>query len=354
VIFYAGRRGQQAFAKYIPPPYISVYWAVYLLLACSFLIARSLKTEFFGEALTWIGSYSLAFFFYAFFILIIIDIIRLLDRWLGFVPNPIKQSPAKIGGMVIILLLGLLIYGSWNAKNPVFTSYEINIPKSTNGTEYLRAIMISDLHLGKIVNNERLAEIVQRINQLNPDLILLAGDIIDGDIEPFIEQNMGATLLELKPRLGMYMVMGNHDGHSNEIFPYFQAAGVSILSNQYQLINNSFYVVGRDYGRRTSRLALAEIMNGMDKELPVILLYHSPTDLEEARINGVDLQLSGHTHQGQMFPNNFITQRMYEIDWGYLRKGDLQVIVSTGVGTWGPPIRIGNTPEIVDLTINFK
>ncbi len=358
VIFYAGKRGQQAFAKYIPPAYIKVYWAVYLLLASSFLIARSFEFGFFSEVLNWIGSYSLAFFYYAFFILIIIDILRLLDRWLGFVPDTIKQFPAQTGGVVIILLAGILIYGSWNARNPVFTSYEINIPKSTRGDEQLHAIMISDLHLGRIVNNDRLAEIVQRINQKNPDLILLGGDIIDGDIRPFLDQNMGATLSELKPRLGMYMVMGNHDGHGKEIFPYLQASGVSILSNQYQLINNSFYVVGKDYGGQhstgSSRIELADIMNDINKELPIILLNHSPSDLEEARINGVDLQLSGHTHQGQLFPDNFVTARMYEIDWGYLRKGDLQVIVSTGFGTWGPPIRIGNTPEVVDLIINFQ
>ncbi|MEN6327392.1 MAG: metallophosphoesterase, partial [Syntrophomonas sp.] len=99
---------------------------------------------------------------------------------------------------------------------------------------------------------------------------------------------------------------------------------------------------------------LAETMAGVKHELPIILMKHSPVDLEEARINGVDLQLSGHTHQGQLFPNNFITNKMYDVDWGYLRQGNLQVVVSTGVGTWGPPIRIGNTPEIVDLRINFK
>jgi len=359
-IFYAGKRGQQAFDSYIPPAYRKVYWAVYLLFASSFLLGRGLpfNNRFLNEVLTWTGSYALAFLYYSFFILLIIDILRLLDRWLGFIPNSIKRSPAKIGMAVIGLLIGLLAYGSWNAWNPVFTSYEINIPKTASGNEQLHVIMISDLHLGEIVNNGRLAEIVQLINQRNPDIVLIGGDLIDGDIGPFAEQNMGSTFRQLQPRLGTFMVLGNHDGHGKEVIPYFQAAGITVLSDQYQLVENSFYLVGEDYGGYqnlgSSPHDLAGIMAGINRDLPIILLKHSPTDIEEARINSVDLQLSGHTHQGQLFPNNFITERMYETDWGYLQKGDLQVIVSTGFGTWGPPIRIGNTPEVVDLIVNFK
>ncbi len=360
VIFYTGKRGQQAFAKYIAPAYIKLYWAVYLLLAFSYLLGRDLAfgNRLFHQVFTWIGSYTLAFLYYAFIILILIDILRLLDHWLGIIPGPIKQSPARIGMVVIGLLIGLIVYGSWNAWHPVFTSYEINIPKTANNIDQLHVIMISDLHLGEIVNNGRLAEIVRQINQRNPDLIIVGGDLIDGDIGPFSEQDMGSTLRQFNSKLGTYMVSGNHDGHVKEMIPYFQAAGITVLSDQYQLIDNSFYLVGEDYRGYliigSSQPELADIMSAINKDLPIILLKHSPSGLEDARINGVDLQLSGHTHQGQLFPNNLITKLIYETDWGYLSKGDLQVIVSTGFGTWGPPIRIGNTPEVVDLLITFQ
>ena len=360
VIFYTGKRGRQAFAKYIAPAYVKVYWVIYLLFASSFLLGRSLAfgNRFLNGVLTWVGSYSLAFLYYAFLLLILIDILRLLDRWLGIIPDRIKQSPAKTGMAVICLQAGLLVYGSWNAWNPVFTSYEISIPKTTSTADQLHVIMISDLHLCEVVNNGRLAEIVDRINQRNPDLIIIGGDLINGDISPFVEQNMGSTLLQLQSKLGTYMVLGNHDGHGNEMTPYFQNAGITVLSDQYQLIDNSFYLVGEDFGdflnTASSQHSLSDIMVGINKDLPIILLKHSPSNLEDARIHGVDLQLSGHTHQGQLFPNNLITKLMYETDWGYLRKGDLQVIVSTGFGTWGPPIRIGNTPEVVDLLITFQ
>ncbi len=359
-IFYTGRRGQQAFARHIPPGGVKVYWAVYLLIVSSSILGRSFESShpLIKTILTWVGSYSLAFLFYAFFILLLIDLLRLLDRWLGFIPPPIKKSPAKVGLAVIILLAGLLAYGSWNAWNPVITSYDINIDKPANDTKHLHVIMISDLHLGEIVNRERLSEMVKQVNQRNPDLILLGGDIIDGDLGPFLQQNMGTALAQLKPRLGTYAVLGNHDGHGTELIPYLEAAGIIVLNDQYRLIDNSFYLAGTSFGgwhnNGSSQQPLAETMAGVKQELPIILLKHSPVDLEEARINGVDLQLSGHTHQGQLFPNNFITNNMYDADWGYLRQGNLQLVVSTGFGTWGPPIRIGNTPEIVDLRINFK
>ncbi|MEA4926896.1 MAG: metallophosphoesterase [Syntrophomonadaceae bacterium] len=358
IIIYAGRRIQQAFAGYITRK--KLYWAVYLFLALSFFLSRGLTfgSPSLNKVLAWLAGYIMALLFYAFFILLLIDLIRILDRWLGFVPDFIKRSPAKIGIAVMLMLLGLLAYGTWNARHPVFTSYEVNIAKDAPAFEQLHVILVTDVHLGEIVNTARLENLVQQINQRNPDLVLIGGDLIDGDIAPFVEQNMGTILRQLHPRLGTYMALGNHDGNGQEAVPYFEAAGITVLSNQYQLIDNSFYLVGEDFGGYQNLAnpdpQLADIITGINKTLPVILLKHAPANLEEARADGIDLQLSGHTHQGQLFPNNFITQKMYEVDWGYLQKDRLQVIVSTGFGTWGPPIRIGNTPEVVDLLINFK
>lgn len=361
IIFYVGWRGRQAFAEFIPPGRGKFYWMGYLLVAFSFIILERLESvsgPLLKKALVWVGPYSVAFLFYAFWVLLLIDILRLLDRWLGFIPASIKRAPAKVGLAVVCLLCGVLLYGSWNAWHPVVQAYQITIPKEASGKKQLHAVMLSDLHLGKIVNRGRLEQIVDRVKQMNPDIVLLAGDVIDGDPAPFLEQDMGAVLREMKPRLGVYMVLGNHDGYGRDPVPCLEAAGITVLRDQYQMIDNSFYIVGRDYwgrgGHGAAQPNLAQVMTGVDKRMPIILLKHSPVNLEEAQANGVDLQLSGHTHQGQLFPLHLVTGRMYEIDWGYLRKENLQLIVSTGVGTWGPPIRIGNTPEIVDLSISFQ
>lgn len=362
LVVYLGFRGRQAFDSLIPSGFGIAYWILFILIASSFIWDRMLpsgNSSWFQPILNWVGAYSIAAFFYSLLFVILIDILRLLDRWLGFIPDSIKESPAKVGLAVVCLVAGLLLYGTWNAWHPVVRHYEITIPKSANGSQSLHAILLSDLHLGNIVNSQRLAGIIDQIQQRDPDIILLAGDVIDDDIGSFVEQNMAAIFRQVDPRLGIYMVLGNHDGRgTTETVTCLEEAGITVLRNQYVLINDSFYLVGREdrgHGRASAaRKPLAEVMAGINHDRPIIMLDHNPSQLEEGQINGVDLQLSGHTHQGQLFPLGFITRRMYEVDWGYLRKGEMQVIVSTGVGTWGPPIRIGNTPEVVDLKINFS
>lgn len=359
---YIGMRGWQAFSSVIPAGFGFLYWVLFILFASSFMLARFFEATNRtgpGVALEWLGAYSVAVIFYALVFLLAIDLVRLLDHWFKFIPEAVRLSPPKLGLIVLCLLAGVLSYGTWNAWHPVVREYHINIPKETAGTQELRAVLLSDLHLGNIVSKERLAGIVEQIKPLKPDLILLAGDVIDDSPRVFVEQNMGELLQELNPPLGTYMVLGNHDGRAEETVPVFQAAGVTVLRDTYQLVNGHFYVVGRDNGGHRGmpgnpQAELSAILEGVDHKRPIILLDHYPTQLEEARLSGVDLQLSGHTHQGQMYPLNLVTQKMYETDWGYLRKDNLQVIVSTGAGTWGPPIRVGNRPEIVSLRITFN
>ncbi|WP_199241659.1 hypothetical protein [Desulfosporosinus sp. Sb-LF] len=137
-------------------------------------------------------------------------------------------------------------------------------------------------------------------------------------------------------------------------------AGVNVLRDQYIKVENSFYIIGRDNPSRRSggntegRKELGDLIKGVDSSLPLILLDHQPLELETAQQNQIDLQLAGHTHEGQLFPGNLITKLVYEIDWGYLKKGNYNLIVSSGYGTWGPPLRIGTHSEIVCATLHFK
>jgi predicted MPP superfamily phosphohydrolase len=180
-------------------------------------------------------------------------------------------------------------------------------------------------------------------------------------VKLFFNQKVVEVIGKLRSRCGVYAVLGNHEyigGNSGITIDSLQQAGVIVLVDKYIKINNQFYVVGRDdyiAGDVTGnpRLDLSRVMDGIDHSLPIILLDHQPRNLEEGQRNGVDLQLSGHTHNGQFFPNNLLIKHVYEHTWGYLRKGEYQLIVSSGYGTWGPPIRIGNHPEIIDLNISF-
>jgi hypothetical protein len=364
VNLYIGIRGWQAFGSLFPPWAVVVYWLMFAVLALSFIAGRfadNILPNSLSSFLTGIGSYWLAVMNYLFFFLVTIDLLRLLNRWFVFIPSPLKQRPELTGLAVILLVTGIVVYGAWNSRNPRLVHYDITIPKAAGSLNELHIVAVSDIHLGKIIHNGRLLSLVQRVNNLNPDLILLPGDIIDESIDPFVEQNMSASLLMLKSKYGKFAVFGNHEyigGHPEETYRHLQESGITVFRDEYKNIDGSFNLVGRDYQSAqrfggAGRQELSVVMDGLDRSLPVILLDHQPSKLAEGQEQEVDLQISGHTHLGQMFPFNLITKLVFEEDWGYLRKGDFQLIVSCGYGTWGPPIRVGNVPEIVDINIRF-
>lgn len=356
--YYIGARIWQIFGHFIPD-YQYGYWGGLAFLAVSYIIGRLQNVFYWGKVskgLYWIGSYWLAAFFYILLILLVSDVIKCLDNWFGFIPAVLKANQVIVALIVGAIIVILLIYGSCKANKPVLRQYRINIAKPAANLKQLHIMMISDLHLGHIVNNRRLEALVKQVNQRQPDLILLLGDVIEEDVRPFLEQGMLANLKKLTPRLGTFAVLGNHEytgGQYQQIVACLKEAGITVLCDQWQLISDSFYLVGRDDRFRRQRLSLEQVMAGIDHKLPIILMDHNPADLKGARTNQVDLQLSGHTHRGQFWPIQLITGRIFEIDWGYLNKDGLQLIVSSGFGTWGPPIRIGSTPEIVEIFISF-
>ena len=358
--YYIGTRFFQSFSSALSP-YAVYYWVAVAVLALSPFIARLVKRDtqsaFFNSA-AMVGDYWLAVFYYLILFWAIVDLIRLVTRG-ALLPSP------YLGLGIAFLVIALLSYGTWNARQPRITRYDIAVPKQANGLVELRAVLVADIHLGTTISNERLEHMVEQINQLNPDIVFFAGDIIDGDISKFAEEAMPKILSKLTPRLGSFAIFGNHEhigGHAELAMKHLTEAGITVLRDKYVKVNDQFYVVGRedhsDNHMRGSlggrqRLGLPQLMEGVDHNLPIILLDYQPSNLGEPESNGADLQLSGHTHYGQFFPNNLVTGKIFEVDWGYLKKGNLQVIVSCGFGTWGPPIRIGSYSEIVDIVIRF-
>ncbi len=365
--YYIGARGWQAIGRYIPFLGSKLYWVVFWVVALSYLIGRLAKNYLpsgFGRWLTVVGSYWMGFMFYMVLFLALIDLIRALNRVFHFLPAWLVQpgvNPA-FGVFVLLCCVGLIVYGAWNASHPRVHRYDLNIDKQAGGLKQLHLVMVSDIHLGAIVRNGQLAKMVNMINGLNPDMVVIAGDAVDESVVQEEEQQMTDNFRKLKAKYGVYAALGNHEyisGNGEEAVTFLRSAGVHVLRDQSENVAGSFYIIGRDdsSGERFAggkRKKLAEIMNNVDPRLPVIVIDHQPSNLQEPESQGVDLQLSGHTHRGQMFPNNLITSRMFEDDWGLLTKGAFHIIVSSGYGTWGPPIRIGNYPEIVDISIHFR
>jgi hypothetical protein len=199
------------------------------------------------------------------------------------------------------------------------------------------------------------------MNSLNPDIVLLAGDIVDDKAEILEQRKIGESFKRLNPKYGVYNINGNHE-FINEVeasVKYAEHLGIKVLRDEYLLIDSSFYIVGReDVAMKQftgkERKTLEQIISSINSDYLKILLDHTPVKLEQAEKNGIDLQLSGHTHHGQIWPANIITNIIYEVSWGYLKKGNTHYYVTSGAGTWGPPVRIGSKSEIVHIKIKFE
>lgn len=364
--FYIGLRGWQAIGRHIPFLGGSVYWLLYSIAAFSYIISRfvsRIAPYSIAKMSEVLGGYWMAAMLYFLILIVIIDIIRLIDHWTGFLPKSLKSSGAALIAAIVIISFtaALLAYGTWNAKRPQIRSYDVNIAKKAGALNKLHIVMVSDVHFGSIVDIPRLESMIDLVNCLKPDLVLMPGDIVDEDVGQFNKQKAALALRNIKSKYGVYVSFGNHEyfsGRLDEIAKYYHESGINVLRDSAIKVTGSFYLIGREdkSGQRFTgkpRMKLEDLIDGLDKSLPVILLDHQPSDLKESMDAGVDLQVCGHTHRGQLFPGNLITRRIFEVDWGYLRKGNLQVIVSSGFGTWGPPVRIGSTPEIVSINVNF-
>ena len=345
-----------------------LYVAAFLLLALSYIAGRFLERvslNWFSSGLVMIGSFWLAAMTYFLLFAFAIDILRLLNFIIPFFPSSFAVDPEQTKATTALGVVGIVtvvvIGGYINARTPRIRTLSLTIPKNGRSMKSLNIAVASDIHLGTIVCKSKLERIVERINALDPDLVLLPGDVVDEDIGPVIRNNLGETLRKIRSKFGVVAITGNHEyiGGVEPACKYLVEHGITMLRDGSITINNGVIIVGReDVSIRgftgKIRKPLDELMSGLDRSFPIILMDHQPFHLEEAETNGVDLQLSGHTHHGQLWPFNFITKKVYELSWGYKKKGNTHYYVSCGVGTWGPPVRTGNRPEIVNLKLKFE
>jgi uncharacterized protein len=356
--YYIGWHGKLFISHVFDTQVNAMYWLVYYIIAFSYIIGR-LGGRWLPKALSQflkvLGSYWFALMTYGLLLLPIVD----LMAWIMHLSSMDASVYIPwLGGSFVMVFIAIMLRGSWNARNPIVRQYEISIPKEAGSMKQLRIAVASDLHLGAIVRNKRLQLLADRIKALKPDLILLPGDILDDEIEPFIRYRMAEQMKELKAPLGTFAVLGNHEyigGKINEFVKEMKAIDIEVLMDRSVKIADSFYVIGRkDRSAPDGRLEIEALLKGVDAALPLILMDHQPYHLDQSAKYGVDLQLSGHTHRGQMTPFHWITKRLYELDWGYLKKAQMHTIVSSGYGSWGPPIRLGSRSEIIEILIHFK
>ncbi|WP_416828483.1 metallophosphoesterase [Ectobacillus polymachus] len=346
--FYIGWNGWAWLHTTFSLPYWAGYPIVLAVLSCSFWLGR------FVPVFRVIGSYWFAILQYAVLLLPIADGIVFFLRLLSFS----KEQAVFWSGIVTILAFIIIFaYGTWNAYSPIIRTYEVHIPKQVTNRTSLRIAMASDMHFGQLSGIAHLKRLVQHVNKMKPDIILLPGDIIDDRPTYFIKRNMGQVMKQMHAPLGIYGVLGNHEYYGGEIPVFLQEMkniGVHILLDEVVRIDDSFLLVGRKDKTDRNRQSFEEIMRSLDKSLPIIAMDHQPAELKQAQAAGVDVLLSGHTHRGQMAPNHLITQRVFELDWGFLKRDTFHAIVSSGFGFWGPPLRLGSRSEIIQIEITFR
>lgn len=351
----------------VPNEYKTLFLVIAIFVVVSYIAGRLIENIWISPvsiSLVWIGSFWIAFMFYSFFLLVILDLLRIFNHFAHFFPAFINVNPEKakrITALVVIILTSVTVIGGYiNTKMIVTKKYNIKINKPAGKLRSLNLAIASDLHLGVINSYSFMYDVSEKLNELKPDIILLAGDIIDEDLAPVVKYDVGEHLRRMKAKYGIYAITGNHEyiGGAEPAVKYLTSHGITVLRDESIKIDSSFYLIGREdlairQFAQKGRKELAEILEGVDKNLPIILMDHQPFKLEQARQNGVDLQVSGHTHYGQMWPANYIVEKIYEIAWGYKVIDNTHYYVSCGVGGWGPPIRTGSRPEIINIRLDF-
>jgi predicted MPP superfamily phosphohydrolase len=341
-----------------------VYTIVFIAVAVTFIAAKILESRHSSvitDILNIIGGFWMAFLLYGFMFLILSDIISLFLRIFGILNSGNIIQYRKWAFLLTAGISSILILGGFiNAVLPVVKKYDITIHKDAGEVKNLKIAAVSDIHLGSIIRKRSLKKLSGILEEIKPDVVFLLGDVVDGELGPVLRGDLLKYFVMPHTADGLFTITGNHEfiGGADRTIPYIESKGIRVLKDETVVLPGGIQVIGRldrdsrrFYGKERS--SLSSLMKDLDLSKPVIVLDHQPFNLEEAEKNGADLQMSGHTHNGQFWPLNYITRSIYELSYGYLRKGNTQYIVSSGFGLWGPRVRSGSRSEIVLVDVTF-
>lgn len=315
----------------------------YVFLAASLLIAFFLPIGPARRIMKLISNYWLGILLYLILAVLMADAICFLLFLIT--KRRLKCRTAAAGGICAVVVLGLSAWGAYNARIIQVTPYEITVNKDGGRLENLNVVLAADLHLGYNIGTAHMMQMVDKINEQNADLVVFAGDIFDNEYEALDDpEELIAVLQKIQSKYGVYACYGNHDVEekilagftfggnkkkesSIQMDEFLERAGIHLLQDEAVLIDDSFYLYGRPDAQRPGRginmrKTAAELMGELDTEKPVIVIDHEPKELQELADAGVDIDLCGHTHDGQMFPANLITALMWENSYGYLKKSE--------------------------------
>ena len=343
-------------------PFPAVYKAVLILLGllCFSMLFMSVARKFdalplpVAQTLYEVGTSSIMVMLYLVMLFMVLD----LGRLVHILPKSLLYANWQSALAVFAVIFGIFLYGNLHYYNKVRVELDIETSKSL--PKDYKVVMLSDLHLGYHNPRKEFARWVDMINAEQPDFILIAGDIIDGSMRPLLEENMAEEFRRLKAPV--YACLGNHEYYAGtpEAQQFYKDAGIHLLIDEAAGIDSAIVIIGRDDRTNMRRKSVADLMAAANSPLSTlhsplsIVLDHQPYNLERTEQAGVDFQLSGHTHRGQVWPISWITDAIYEKSWGSHRRGQTQYYVSSGLGIWGGKFRIGTQSEYVVATITSQ
>ena len=359
--YYIARKIYQWLSSFITQINIKVYAGIYILFIVSMLFAFLPISSGVKRVISYVSSHWMGIYIYLLLFFFTVDMLVLFGCLVKIIPTPIPQSIRFYAGLIVILLsICMIVYGKYNVSHINSVSYEIQMKRKTLQSE-IKIVLVSDLHLGAVNSEKNLSKTVGKINNSEPDIVCIAGDIFNDNIYALYNPSKTLDLLKsITAKYGVYACLGNHDGGKTfkEMTGFLEQGNIKLLNDEYVTIDDRLVLVGRVDSSPIGgfdgleRKSFTDIKVPINTDLPVVVMDHNPSNIGQYD-NEVDLILSGHTHRGQIFPGNLITKAIYVIDYGRYQKDNNSpnVIVTSGAGTWGMPMRIGTNNEIVIISL---
>lgn len=351
---------------------------VYLFMALSPVIAFLLPKSAVAIVIRRISTYWIGIMLYSLLYVVLFDLLRLIAKHTKLKNTLLfsRGSVISIGSVVVACAVATCLYGIFNARNIKVNEYSVTVNKSCGSDKHLKAVLVADLHMGYAIGVDHITNMVKKINEQNADIVIIAGDIFDNSYDGMDDpEGIKAQLKSIKSKYGVYAVYGNHDIdekilmgftfdwggkqlNSKKMTNFMKECNIKLINDESVLINDEFYLVGRRDTDKPgtedgTRAEISELTKDLDKTKPIFVLSHEPDELQKTADAGADIDFSGHTHDGQLFPGNLTIGLFWENPCGMIKKDNMYSIVTSGVGVYGTFMRVGTDAEICSVDIDF-
>ncbi len=308
------------------------------------------------KALTYTGQYYSILLLYLVLLYIAFDAIKfILIKFKVIEFARIQKQEHRRTFFLIFLGLAVLIVfkGIYNFNTPRVQKFEIEVPRKSASIKQLKIAMAADFHFSEITSRKFVKRFVNEVNSLKPDIVLLAGDIFESGNSNANMDFIKNELSSIQSKYGVYAVEGNHGYYSStNSQDFFNESNITLLRDSVLVVDNSFQLIGRMDRHNRSRDSISELVMNVKNDLPIIMIDHQPY-YDDTDLNRIDLCLSGHTHNGQLFPFNLIVKMIFELPWGYKKEKNTHFFVTCGAQGWGPQVKTAGRSEIMEIDIRF-